>query len=121
MKNSKLTFAQKLRRNSVVRGPTYRHDPLLINSLAIFNFRPPIRLEMPGERLARSGAFPEVIRDGETGLLVPPDDPEALAKALQRLIADAELRRRLGDAARAHVAKDFTVERMADRFVAALI
>jgi glycosyltransferase involved in cell wall biosynthesis len=70
---------------------------------------------------ARSGAFPEVVRDGETGLLVPPDDPEALAKALQRLIADADLRRRLGDAARAHVAKDFTVERMADRFVAAVI
>jgi len=70
---------------------------------------------------ARSGAFPEVVRDGETGLLVPPDDPDTLAKALQRLIADADLRRQLGDAARAHVAKDFTVERMADRFVAAVI
>ena len=69
---------------------------------------------------ARSGAFPEVIRDGETGLLVPPDDPQALAKALQRLIADPDLRRRLGDAARAHVAASFSVEKMADRFVAAL-
>ena len=70
---------------------------------------------------ARSGAFPEVVRDGETGLLVAPDDPEALAKALQRLIASSDLRRRLGDAARAHVAASFTVEKMADRFVAALI
>ena len=69
---------------------------------------------------ARSGAFPEVVRDGETGLLVPPDDPEALAKALQRLIADTGLRERLGKAARTHVAASFTVEKMADRFVAAL-
>jgi glycosyltransferase involved in cell wall biosynthesis len=70
---------------------------------------------------ARSGAFPEVVRHGETGLLVEPDDPEALAEALQRLIADSDLRRRLGDAARAHVAASFSVEKMADRFVAALI
>ena len=33
---------------------TYRHNPLLINSLAAFNFRPPIRLEFPGEPLART-------------------------------------------------------------------
>jgi glycosyltransferase involved in cell wall biosynthesis len=70
---------------------------------------------------ARSGAFPEVVCDGETGLLVPPDDPEALAKALQRLIADSGLRERLGKAARAHVGASFSVEKMADRFVAALI
>jgi len=69
---------------------------------------------------ARSGAFPEVIRDGETGLLVPPDDPEALSRALQRLIADADLRRHLGAAARAHIAANFTVEKMADHFVAAI-
>jgi len=38
----------------------YRHDLLLINSLAAFNFRPPIRLQFPGERLARStSAFPQ--------------------------------------------------------------
>jgi hypothetical protein len=33
----------------------YRHNPLLINSVAAFNFRPP--LEFPGDKLARSGAF----------------------------------------------------------------
>jgi len=69
---------------------------------------------------ARSGAFPEVVRDGETGLLVPPDDADALAQALRRLIEEGALRRRLGDAARAHVAAAFTVEKMADRFVEAL-
>jgi hypothetical protein len=50
---------KKLRRilRPVVRQPTYRHDPLLINSLAAFNFRPPIKLEFPGEKFARSSAF----------------------------------------------------------------
>ena len=52
-------FVQKLPRilRPVVRKSTYRHDPLLINSLAAFNFRPPIILEFPGEKLARSSAF----------------------------------------------------------------
>ena len=53
------TFVQKLRRilRPVVRKSTYRHNPLLINSLAAFNFRPPIRLEFPGEPLARTPRF----------------------------------------------------------------
>jgi hypothetical protein len=53
------TLVQKFRRilRPVVRESIYRHDPLLINSLAAFNFRPPIRLEFPGERLARSAGF----------------------------------------------------------------
>jgi hypothetical protein len=52
-------FVQKLRRilRPVVRQSTYRHDPMLINSLAAFNFRPPIKLEFPGEKLTRSSAF----------------------------------------------------------------
>src|SRR5437660_890786 len=57
MKTPSHGFAQKLRRilRSVVRESNYRHNPLLINSLAAFNFRLP--LEFPGENLARSGAF----------------------------------------------------------------
>jgi hypothetical protein len=49
----------KLRRilRPVVRESTYKHDPLLINSLAAFNFRQPIMLEFPGERLARDARF----------------------------------------------------------------
>lgn len=48
---------------------------------------------------SRVGATPEVIRDGETGLLVPPEDPAALAAALDRLLGDPALARRLGAAA----------------------
>ena len=49
----------KLRRilRPVVRESYYRHDPLLINSLAAFNFRPPIRLQFPGQRLAPPTSF----------------------------------------------------------------
>jgi hypothetical protein len=52
-------FVQKLRRilRPVVRESAYKHDPLLINSLVAFNFRSPLRLEFPGEKLARSRAF----------------------------------------------------------------
>ena len=42
---------------------------------------------------------PEAVRDGETGLLVPARDPAALAAALGRLLDDAELRGRMGEAA----------------------
>jgi len=50
------------------------------------------------------GGVPEVVRDGENGLLVPPDDPEALAAAIRRFFGDGELRRRLAEAARGSVA-----------------
>jgi glycosyltransferase involved in cell wall biosynthesis len=52
------------------------------------------------------GGIPEVVRDGATGLLVPPHDPAALAAALGRLAADPALRRRMGEAG-----KQFACER----------
>jgi glycosyltransferase involved in cell wall biosynthesis len=50
---------------------------------------------------------PELIRDGEHGLLVPPHDPHALANALQRLLGDPTLRRQLAAAARLRIEEDF--------------
>jgi glycosyltransferase involved in cell wall biosynthesis len=55
---------------------------------------------------------PFVSRDGETGITVPPADTEALAAALNRLLDDDALRRRLGDAARERVRREFSLERM---------
>jgi glycosyltransferase involved in cell wall biosynthesis len=55
------------------------------------------------------GALPEVVgTDGETGLLVPPGDVDALASGLLRALADAELRARIGAAGRARVLERFT-------------
>jgi glycosyltransferase involved in cell wall biosynthesis len=55
------------------------------------------------------GALPEVVgRDGETALLVPPNDPGALAAAIGRLLDDPELRSRLGQAGRRRVMDRFT-------------
>ncbi len=58
------------------------------------------------------GGVPELVEDGVTGFLVPPRDPDALAGALQRLIADPELRRRMGEAGREKALRKFTLSRM---------
>lgn len=59
-----------------------------------------------------AGGAGEVVADGETGLVVPVGGEEAFATALGRLLADAELRRRLGEAGQRRVLEVFTVERM---------
>jgi glycosyltransferase involved in cell wall biosynthesis len=64
------------------------------------------------------GGTPELVTDGETGLLVPPRDPEALAAALRRVLDDPELARRLGEAARARVADRFTAAEQERRILA---
>ena len=55
------------------------------------------------------GALPEVVGTSEeTGLLVPPNDPEALAHMVKRALGDAELRARIGEAGRTRVLDSFT-------------
>lgn len=60
----------------------------------------------------------EIVVDGETGILVPPDDPQALADAVLRLVADPELRRRLGANLRRAVETRFSTGTMADKYAA---
>jgi glycosyltransferase involved in cell wall biosynthesis/GT2 family glycosyltransferase len=63
----------------------------------------------------RAGGVPEVVVDGETGLLVPPEDPESLAGAILRLLQDDSLRDRLGRAGRMRYERQFTVQAMAQK------
>jgi hypothetical protein len=49
----------------------------------------------------RVGSIPDLVRDGESGILVPQDDPAALAGALERVLGDRALAERLGAGARA--------------------
>lgn len=57
----------------------------------------------------------ELVVDGETGLLVPAADPEALYGALSELMDDRNLRRRMGESGRRRVEEHFSLERMLDR------
>jgi glycosyltransferase involved in cell wall biosynthesis len=56
------------------------------------------------------GGVPELVCDGVTGLLVPPGDPTELAAALRRVVGDAALRRRLGEAGRGEVVRGYDLE-----------
>src|SRR5437870_4124560 len=57
------------------------------------------------------GGVPELVRSGETGLLAPPGDAEALASALPVLLADSKLAARLGTAARQRAEAQFSLRR----------
>ena len=60
------------------------------------------------------GAIPEAVVDGETGILVAPRTPAALAGALERLMTDETLRTRMGAAAHARAQAEFGLDRMLD-------
>lgn len=62
---------------------------------------------------SRVGGIPELIADGETGLLVPPGDPQALAAAMEQLVGNPALRERLSNSARQAVLRHFTYDRLA--------
>jgi glycosyltransferase involved in cell wall biosynthesis len=65
------------------------------------------------------GGLLDLVVDGETGLLVPPRDVDALRAALGRLLGDSELRRRLGAAARERIQQRFAWPAVTDATIAA--
>jgi glycosyltransferase involved in cell wall biosynthesis len=65
------------------------------------------------------GGLRDLVVDGETGLVVPPRDPAALRHALETLLADRELRHRLGAAARERARQKFSWDTVTDATLAA--
>jgi glycosyltransferase involved in cell wall biosynthesis len=61
---------------------------------------------------SRVGGIPEVIHDKESGILVPPQNPHALARAIRTLLEDPALAKKYGDALKARVTEKFSKERM---------
>jgi len=93
--------------SSVAVLPSYREGlPMSLLEAASCG-RPMVATDVPGCR--------EICRDGETGLLVPPRDPEALADALETLVRDPSLREKLGRNARALVEREFSAEIVAEK------
>lgn len=67
---------------------------------------------------SRAGAAEKIVREGETGLLVPPGDADALAAALELLMRDPQRAAEMGRKARAQVVQEFSSEGEAERIVA---
>lgn len=67
---------------------------------------------------SRNGGIPEVVADGQTGLLVNPLDADGVADAFLRLAGSAEVRARLGQAGRERWARLFTLDRMMNDYAA---
>jgi glycosyltransferase involved in cell wall biosynthesis len=64
-----------------------------------------------------AGGLPEAIIDGETGILVPPEDVDALQDAIATLVDDQELRQRLGTAGRKRMQSEFSIDTMVARHI----
>lgn len=93
-------------RAAVVACPSLREGFGVVCAEAMAHARPVVASDVGGLR--------DLVVDGETGFLVPPGDVAALRSAIQRLLGDAQLRRRLGDAGRARIAERFTWQRFTD-------
>jgi D-inositol-3-phosphate glycosyltransferase len=98
-------------RAAVVACPSHREGFGVVCAEAMAYGRPVVASAV--------GGLLDLVVDGETGLLVPPRDPAALRGALERLLADQAVRRRLGEAARKRARERFSWQTVTDATIAA--
>ena len=75
----------------------------------------PIRFDInfaPTDNIGSNIVFSQ---DGKTGYVVPPREPHALTRAINRLLSNSKLRQEMGRAGQIRVGRDFTTKRMVDR------
>jgi glycosyltransferase involved in cell wall biosynthesis len=89
-------------------GPADNSELLGLVALEGMSFGKPVVV-------TRAGSLPEIVRDGATGYVVPPHDPEALRERIGRLMRDEGLAVRLGEAGRCSVSQHHTWDRVAER------
>ncbi len=95
--------------STIVTVPSRREGQGLVALEAMAARRPVIA--------SRVGGLVETVEEGKTGLLVRPEDPVELAEGLIRMLEDRAAGLRMGDAGRARVERDYTVDRMVDSTV----
>ena len=98
-------------RAAVVVLPSHREGLPMVILEAMAHGRPIVATPV--------GGIPTLVEDGVTGLLVPRGDPQALREAIERLLADRVLRRKLGAAARARVQEVASWDRVVEETLAA--
>jgi glycosyltransferase involved in cell wall biosynthesis len=93
-------LARLYQRAAVVACPSHREGFGVVCLEAMAHARPVVASAV--------GGLLDLVVDGETGILVPPGDVGALRSALERLLGDRELRRRMGEAGRRRAAEHFS-------------
>jgi glycosyltransferase involved in cell wall biosynthesis len=102
--------ASALYRECAVYINTSRHEGMPLAVLEAMAYGLPVVAP-------RVGGLPEMVADGREGLLAPAADADQLAERCLRLLDEPDLRRRLGEAARARVEREFSLAAMARRYL----
>ncbi|HHJ80405.1 MAG TPA: glycosyltransferase, partial [Candidatus Tenderia electrophaga] len=103
-------ISEVLGRANIVCLPSYREGLPKVLLEAASKGRAIVTTDVPGCR--------EVVRQGENGVLVPARDPEALAKAIENLIMNGELRESMGKRGRKIAEAEFSVDKVIDQTLA---
>jgi glycosyltransferase involved in cell wall biosynthesis len=104
------TTLQKLHQKASIYVQPSTYEPFSIAVLEAMSCETPVIA-------TKVGGMPEVIENGETGIIVPADNPLKLAEAINYLLENKDIRVRFGEAGRKRVKKNFTVEVLVKKLI----